>query len=262
MYIRYSCYGPFLFVLAIFISIISAVPTIGVQKDFGSQFKSDGYQSYSAYIEFPDTSVPSDQTKMSDAQFINLVKHAYDEMIARWAQASLPSDQCPGAMIGMESGGGMYFASSVRSPNNVDLNEFDRDIQGSIGWYQHRCMVEGMGTHRTGGRCAEINVLRLYGDINGVADSPDHPQQVYHTPPKSDTSPRVAVWGRPTDAKPNENRETFFTPCANPADDGYGCQRLASVYGLKSVSNQVPDGAGEMDWGFTTEPNPRGVCPS
>lgn len=261
MYIKYPCYGSILFVFAFLISIISAVPTIGIQKDFAAQFPSNGYQSYSAYIAFPDTSVPGDKTKMSDAQFINLVHHAYDEMIARWRTAQLGTDGCPGAMIGMESGGLMYFASSVRSPDAIDINAFDADIYGSIGWFQTQCMVEGMGTHRTGGRCAEINVLRLYGDVSGVADAPDHPQGVYKSPPKTNTSPRVAVWGRPDNAGPDDGKETFFTPCQDSASGGYGCQRLASRYGLKSVSKQDPDGAGEGDWGFVQGQNPRGACP-
>ena len=261
MYIKYPCYGFVLFVFAFLISIISAVPTIGIQKDFAPQFPSNGYQSYSAYIAFPDTSVPGDVTKMSDAQFINLVKHAYDEMIAKWATSLLGPDGCPGAMIGMESGGRMYFASSVRAPNGIDINAPDADIWQSIGWFQTVCQKNGRGTHRTGGRCAEPNVLRLYGDVNGIAKTPDHPQGVYNKPPRTDTSPRVAVWGRPSEAKPNEGKETFFKPCANSADDGYGCETLATVYGFKTVSKQDPDGTGEGDWGYTIGQNPRGACP-
>ena len=262
MHINRPCYGSLLFLFAILISIISAVPVIGIQKDFQAQFPSDGYQSYSAYIAFPDTSVPGDKTKMSDNQFINLVKHAYDEMIALWRTSQLDSGKCPGAMIGMESGGYMYFASSVRSPNAVDLNAVDRDVWGSIGWFQTKCIEEEIGVHRTGGRCAEINVLRLYGDVNGVADSKDHPQGVYKSPPRTNTSPRIAVWGRESGKTPDDKAETFMKPCADPASSGYGCETLATRYGCKSVSYKaVPDGAGEGDWGYTRGTNPRGACP-
>lgn len=260
MYIKHPDYGFALIVFALLISIISAVPTIGIQKDFATQFPSEGYQSYSAYIAFPDTSVPGDKTKMSDAQLLNLVKHAYDEMIARWAKASLGSNRCPGAMIGMESEGRMYFASSVRSPNSININAHDQDIQGSIGWYQKQCEEKGWGAHRTGGKCAEINVLRLYGDVNGLAQSPEHPQGVYKSPPKSATSPRIAVWGRPGTAKPNQESETFKPPCDDPASGGYGCVTLTRDYGMVSISSQQPDSAGENDWGFVQGQNPRGAC--
>ena len=243
-------------------SIISAVPNLGVQKDFAAQFPREGYQSYSTIVKFNDASIPGDQSKISDAQFINLAKVAYNEMIAWWSRTQLASDGCPGAMIAMESEGIMYFASSVRSPNGIDINALDRNVQQSIGWYQWMCQMSGGGTHKTGGRCAEPNVLRLYGDLNGIETTPTNPLGTYRPLLTTDTSPRIAVWGRPSGALPNQNKESFFKPCADTATGGYGCNRMATQYGLKSVSRQSPDPSGQDGWAFTLPGNPRAACPA
>ena len=250
----------FVFLLTLWsslVSIISAVPNLGVQRDFEPQFPHDSLMSYSAVIKFNDQSIPGDKTKMSDAQFINLAKVAYDEMVDIWSRSNFNSDGCPGALIAMESGGFMYFASAIRSPNGVNLNIKDQDIQDSVGWFQLQCTRAGMGTHRTGGRCAEPNVLRLYGDKNGLTtDTPPR----YMAPPASNTSPRVAVWGRPSGALPNQNKELYFKPCSDPLVSGYGCTRLVTTYGLKPVSRQNPDPSGQDNWAFSMPDNPRTAC--
>ena len=241
------------------VSIISAVPNLGVQRDFAPQFPRDSLMSYSAVIEFNDQSIPGDKTKMSDAQFINLAKVAYDEMVDIWSRSNFKSDACPGALIAMESAGFMYFASAIRAPNQINFNIVDQAIQDSVGWFQQQCTRQGMGTHRTGGRCAEPNVLRLYGDKNGLTT--DNPPR-YKAPPTSNTSPRVAVWGRPYGALPNQNRELYFNPCSDPLGSGYGCTRLATRYGLKPVSRQNPDPTGQDNWAFSLSANPRQACPA
>ena len=260
MLFNFSRYSPLL-LLSISISVTFAVPNVGIQKDYARQFPREGYQSYSGIIIFDDSSIPGDQSKISDAQFINLAKVAYDEMIVRWAASQLSSDGCPGAMVAMESEGRIYFASAVRSPNGIDINAPDRNIQQSIGWYQWMCEVSGQGTHRTGGRCAETNVLRLYGDANGIETTPDNPLGTFRPPPTTDTSPRIAVWGRPSGTLPRQNREAFFLPCSDPATNGYGCHTMIQRYGLKSVSSQTPDPNGQDNWGFSLDQNLREACP-
>ena len=252
----------FVFLLTLWsslVSIISAVPNLGVQRDFAPQFPHDSLMSYSAVIEFNDQSIPGDRTKMSDAQFINLAKVAYNEMVDIWSRSNFNSDGCPGALIAMESGGFMYFASAIRSPNGINFNIVDQAIQDSVGWFQLQCTTQGMGTHRTGGRCAEPNVLRLYGDKNGLTT--DNPPR-YMSPPTSNTSPRIAVWGRPSGALPNQNKEFVFDPCADPLGSGYGCTRLVARYGLKPVSKQTPDPNGQDGWAFSLPANPRQACPA
>ncbi len=260
MLFNFPCFISFLSFFLTLVSIVSGVPDLGVQRDFAEQFPRDAYQSYSAVVAFPDKSIPGDRTKMSDGQFINLAKVAYDEMVSIWSRSNLNSDACPGAMIALESEGTIYFASAVRAGNNVDINAIDRNIKNSIGWFQQQCQVEGMGTHRNGGRCAEPNVLRLYGDQNGLETTPDNPLGTYRAPPKTNTSPRIAVWGRPTGAPPNQNREAYFPPCSDSSSNGYGCNRMVNYYGLKAVSRQAPDPNGQDGWQFTLPGNHRRAC--
>lgn len=253
----------FVSILSFFLTlvfIVSAVPDLGVQRDFVDQFPRDAYQSYSAVVEFSDKSIPGDKTKLSDGQFINLAKVAYDEMISIWSKSNLKTDACPGAMIALESEGTMYFASAVRAISGIDINAIDRTIQNSIGWYQEQCHTQGMGTHRTGGRCAEPNVLRLYGDQNGLETTPDNPLGTYKAPPKTGTSPRIAVWGRQSQVQPNQNKEAYFPPCSDPPSNGYGCNRMVAAYGLKPVSQQAPDPNGQDGWQFTLPGNHRRAC--
>lgn len=260
MFIKSPRFLSLLILWSLLVSIISAVPNLGVQRDFVEQFPHDSLMSYSAVIKFNDQSIPGDKTKMSDAQFINLAKVAYDEMVDIWSRSNFNSDGCPGALIAMESAGFMYFASAIRSPDRgVDFNIADQAIQDSIGWFQLQCARQGMGTHRTGGRCAEPNVLRLYGDKNGLTT--DNPPK-YTAPPTSNTSPRVAVWGRPSGALPNQNKEFYLIPCSDSSGSGYGCTRLVTRYGLKPVSKQNPDPSGQDNWAFSRSKNPRDPCPA
>lgn len=163
-------------------------------------------------------------------------------------------------MIAMESKGRMYFASAVRSPNGIDISASDRNIQQSVGWYQWMCQVSGEGTHRTGDRCAEPNVLRLYDDANGIETTPNNPLGTFKPPPPTDTSPRIATWGRLSGTLPRQNCETFFPPCSDTATNGCGCHTLVQRYGLKSVSSQTSTPDGQDNWGFPLDQNPRGAC--
>jgi hypothetical protein len=235
------------------VSIVSAVPQVGILRDAANKFPRDSFMSYSGVIEFEDKSIPSDKDKMSDAQFINFAKVAYDEMVAIWQGLKFREDACPGAMMALESEGFIYFASSIRCPNEVEFNSIDQDIKNSVGWWLKTCKEQGMGTHRNGGRCAEPNMLRLYGDVKGLTS--DNPP-IYKSPPTTATSPRVAVWARPKGTSPNQNKELYLFPCLDD-NAGYGCIRMKGWYGLKPVSRQKPDPAGQDDWKFKISTNPR-----
>lgn len=140
------------------LSVCLAVPDLGIQRDWihPSRLPSEAVTSYSGIIHFTDPTIPGDKSKLSDAQFVNLAKVAYDRMVAIWQGYQISSTWCPGAMIAMESGGSIYFASSLRFAGQVDIDSVDQDVVNSVGWYLKQCYDEGMGTHRTGGACAEV----------------------------------------------------------------------------------------------------------
>ncbi|KAI9826357.1 MAG: hypothetical protein M1832_000274 [Thelocarpon impressellum] len=225
-------------------------------------FPYDSIQSYAGRIEFRDKAIPGDHNRMSDAQLINLVKLAYDEMLEIWSSKTLSPSACPRAMIGMESEGTIYFASSIRSVGQPEFNVIDADIENSIGWFQKNCVEEGMGPHRTGGACAEISVLRVYGDLHRI-DVDDRPR--YGAPPRTSTGPRVAVWGRPGLQKgesedPKGEPPKYFDPCEDDKK-GWGCRVLVQQYGLRPVSRQLPDISGQDDSEFETK-SPLPTCSS
>jgi hypothetical protein len=239
------------FILLLLASVVLAVPDLGISLDpLPPNAPKDSYHSYSGAILFNDISIPGDSTKMSDAQFINLAKVAYNEMVAIWRSKLWTLEALPGAMVALESEGKIYFASSIRAlPGmQVAFASVDKDIQYSIGWFLDQC-AQGMGLHRRRGRCAEPNVLRLYGDYNGVTD--DNPPQY-----KKPTTPRIAVWGRAGDDAPVDEKEEYLKPCQDSGND-YGCIRLTNFYGWKPVPKGEPDETGQDDWKFTILANPR-----
>ena len=129
-----------LFIFWTLVSIVSAVPQLGILRDAADKFPRDSFMSYWGYIEFEDKSIPSDKDKMSDAQFINLAKVAYDEMVAIWQGLKFREDACPGAMMALESEGIIYFASLIRCPNEVEFNSivvFTRYCIIYITWLYH-----------------------------------------------------------------------------------------------------------------------------
>jgi hypothetical protein len=238
--------------LSTLFSIISAVPNLYISQD-ANQNPQSNLQSYSGIIEFIDKSIPGDSSKMSDAQFINLAKVAYDEMVRLWQEAMVPDWRCPGAMIALESEGRIYFASSVRKGNDLTFSIADREVVNSVGWFQDHCENQGWGTHRAGGACAEPNVLRLYGDKNGMTE--DDPPQ-YKAPPTTNTSPRMAVWARTGGGNPLQTLGINVLPCEGN-NRGWGCERFAERYGLKPVVKGAPIADGEDGWQFLPVENPR-----
>lgn len=91
------------------VSIIHATPDLGIQRDkmahFSSQETEEGLISYTSLIKFSNEAIPGDASTMTDAQFLNLVRVAYNQMIDLWRLSGLSTNHCPGTMIGMESGG-------------------------------------------------------------------------------------------------------------------------------------------------------------
>lgn len=153
--------GRLLIVLVSILPFALAIPNLGIQRDWDS--RRNPVISYSGLIKFDDTSIPGDSSKLSDAQFINLAKLAYDEMVKIWAGSQLESKDCPGAMIAMESEGSVYFASSLRGAGNqytlIDNDNDDSNVVDSVGYYMLLCEVATGGRHRYGGRCAEVSAM-------------------------------------------------------------------------------------------------------
>jgi len=245
----------------IFLTLLShviATPQIGIQLDplpvdkNGKRLPYESVQSYSAIIEFQDKAIPVDKTKMSDRQLLQLTKVAYDEMVALWKDKGLINDACPGALGAFESDGRIYFASSVRALPKIQWGLLDAEIKDSIGWFFQTCMDEDMGPHRLGGKCAEPNLLRLYGEYNTPPGGTE-----YTKPPTTNSSPRLAVWGRPSPKTPTDGAEQMFPPCKD-GTEGWGCIRMVPAYGLKSIPDKkTPVVDGQDDWRFTVMDNPR-----
>ncbi|WYZ39564.1 hypothetical protein EsH8_III_001478 [Colletotrichum jinshuiense] len=248
----------------LFSPLVLGVPKIGIQRDpnvnpvDGSKPPNDFWHSYSGIIQFQEASIPGDKSKMSDLQFIHLAKVAYDEMLQLWQDAQINPDYAPGAMAAMESNGYIFFASSVKTiGGKIDLEDIDINKEGSPGWFMWFCAASGLGTHQTGGRCAEPNVLRLFGDYFEM----DKGQ--YVAPDLTDTGPRIAVWGRHRDTPVLAGRETYFLPCAPKSSNVWGCKRFVDEYGLKPAAKgpggRVHDPEGQNDWDFVQIKNPRSL---
>ncbi len=255
---------PFQHLLSLFLFVLPLVlrgPDLGIQQDpnvhpgTGAELPKDAFQSYSGIIQFEDASIPGDKKKLSDGQLINLAKIAYDEMVAIWQSLQLSPDACPGAMAVTESDGYVLFASSVRMiAGFVDLKDINADEKESPGWFMTACLSDGMGPHRLRGRCAEPNVLRLYGDY---AKTAGHNQ--YVAPTRTSSSPRLAVWGRPDNAQPLQDKEQYFLPCSD-TNSGWGCNVFQLRYGFKPAAKVTRDPNGENDWKFSKVPNPRALA--
>ena len=249
--------APVLCLLLVLTSTVSATPNLGIQLDYDST-PPPLIISYSAAIEFHDTSIPGDKRQMSDAQFINLAKVAYDEMVNIWSHKQWPANLCPGAMMAMESEGRMYFASSVRSVGGVTVDIPDNPIHNSVDWFMEACLTNGRGARTHGGSCAEPNTLRMYQDMEETTH--DNPPQS-KVPLKTGISPRMAVWGRGKRDSPLTNPGTLFNPCVDTGSS-WRCTGFVSYYGLKPVQRDNPDIGGQDNWNFFRMPNPRQVCAS
>ncbi|KAF2434811.1 hypothetical protein EJ08DRAFT_657030 [Tothia fuscella] len=195
---------------------------------------------------------------MSDGQFINLVKVAYDEMITLWMRSGLNEAGGPGAMRAFESDGKMYFASSVRTPLKPIYNDEDAAmVAGTVSWYFNTCLQGTLGDHSHNRMCAEPNRLQLFCDGHTTVhwQPTDPPQPYCQSPSRSPGSPRMAVWGR-TDGPPVVGGGSYFEPCAD-SRKRYGCHRMARTYGLVPTRDVPPDADGQDDWVFEHEQNPR-----
>ncbi|KAF8542569.1 hypothetical protein BDD12DRAFT_824407 [Trichophaea hybrida] len=214
-----------------FFSQTLAVPYLGITHDFG-QGPTAGVQSYSGVIEFSDTTAST----MSDGQFVNLIKVAYNEMVAKYRSEHPQGDnQLPGAMIGLASGKKIYFASSIKVIQAVEFYARDSKIRE----YFDFCLIFSLGSHRTGGACGEPNVLDLWYGEND-ADPPSG-STVSH-------QPRIAAWLRfPGDAVGTERN---YKPCSSRNGSGYGCKELVKDKGLVPVFDVQPVTTGQDNWNF------------
>jgi hypothetical protein len=233
-----------------FFSQTLAVPYLGITHDFGQGPTAD-VQSYSGVIEFSDITGTDPAggplyppTTMGNSQFVNLVKVAYNEMVAKYRSENHPNDNnLPGAMIGLASGKKIYFASSIKVVQATRFYEADSKIKEYLDY----CLILGLGSHRTGGACGEPSVLDLWYREND-ADPPTGSVVL--------RNPRIAAWLRfPNTAVGTERN---YKPCSRH-DYGYGCEELVRDKGLDAVSNVQPDTNGEDDWTFVTR-NLRQSC--
>ena len=192
-----------------------AILAIGIERDYGAKFgfkDPDGIQSYSTIIGFHDKSIPGDASKMSDAQFVNLAAVAYEEIVALWSAAQLPRARCPMVVVVLESEGNIYFASSLKNGNSVELSSIDENVRNSVGWLMNQSnRISGRG-HRNRGGCAEPNVLRLYGHFHHPWGTSD--VQTYQAPPKvTGTSPRMAAFRRVGKCETNSSPRNIAPLC-------------------------------------------------
>lgn len=188
---------------------------------------------------------------MTDAKLLHMAVIAYKEMITVWRSRNIPSIFLPGAMAVIASGDRLYFASALRArAGSVELAEIPH---GSIRAYMDEALTMSIGTHTRGGGCSEISCLELFWDKNGQKD-----------PPKGPTKSRIAIWVLPRNKQIDTNSEVNAAPCTVQAnsDAGYGCHEIVFyVYDMEAIDSTVaPDAAGEDDWAFTLEKNPRPPC--
>ncbi|KAI9871833.1 MAG: hypothetical protein M1830_002399, partial [Pleopsidium flavum] len=156
----------FLTVFLSFTYVVLATPRLGIQKDFKKD-KPD-IQSYSGVIRFRDFHPESNEWPpeyMGSEQLVHLAKIAYDEMVAIWRSRLLPIEQLPGAMVALATVDKILFASSIRTGINTEPpSNFHENIMKD---FLETCLTEGMGTHQSGGKCGEPNVLELHYSLMG-----------------------------------------------------------------------------------------------
>ena len=124
--------------------------------------------------------------------------------------------------------------------------------QDSSVFPKHRWLIVRLllVVHAHGGACGEINVLELVWDHNGQKD------------PDKEPAPRIAIWVLPR-GKELGSSEINAPPCTwgSRSGNGYGCADILHYFGVVAIDrNARPDPAGENDWEFSLEANPRPPC--
>lgn len=154
---------------------------IGIQRDQEPQVDfpmehGTYFFSYSGIIEYPKGLVRPACGGITNFELHNLAWVAFKEM-----RDLHPDDQgnhLPGAMAALAHGQRIYFASSMKSnwptarPAHIAEN---LDADDNVSEYMTTYLMNNAGTasiHRTGGCCAEPNVIRLFHESggNGIPD--------------------------------------------------------------------------------------------
>ncbi|KAL8915696.1 MAG: hypothetical protein Q9172_006747 [Xanthocarpia lactea] len=106
-------------------------------------------------------------------------------------------------------------------------------------------LTMGLGPHKNGGGCAEINCIELLWEVNGKKD-----------PDKSTSAPRVAIWVRPRDKL--FGTESNEEPCTwkSNTSPGYGCDDVIRWYGIEAIDKEEePDISRDDEWQFEIQTN-------
>ncbi|KAL8910199.1 MAG: hypothetical protein Q9171_004497 [Xanthocarpia ochracea] len=164
--------------------------SLGIQADFLTPTDNGAIDkvipSYSGFVKFEDPSVPLDEFEMTDGRLLRLAILAYREMQDIWESRNLKSEAMPGAMAAIAYGDKVFFASTLRAPKSAILI---KDVhKGTVRENMEDALTMGLGPHKIGGGCSEINCIQLLWEVNGKKD-----------PDKSTPAPRVAIWVRPRD---------------------------------------------------------------
>lgn len=138
---------------------LDQVPQIDAQLEPGAE-----YASYSAIIEY-DPDIIRPMCGLSDEELHNLVWHAYNEMeqVRRLHQAKAGN-----AMGALVHGQRIYFASAISSnwpDDKIAMVGQNFDDDTNVSWYMQLCLLDSSETvsiHKSGGKCAEPNVIRLF----------------------------------------------------------------------------------------------------
>lgn len=243
----------FLTVSLCFLSVVQAIPRIGIQTDYllNNDNREDvqRIQSYSGVIELRDEDFHGwDPEFMKDGQLVNLAKIAYDEMVAIWRSKLLPIDDLPGAMVALATVDKIFFASSIKTGSSDDPPEFY--LNNVIKEFLETCSNEGMGTHRNGGKCSEPNVLELHYSAMG--------RNPFGLHEGASVKARMAPWVRFPGAALGS--ETNYPPCGQHSGSGFGCHRILKYFQLNWAQGVQPDATGQDGWHINYPGNPRTAC--
>lgn len=126
--------------------IAFATPLIGIRADFldaTGKATDRAIQSYSGIIKFADSTIPTDNTKMTDAKLLHLCVLAYNEMVSIWRPRNLISDALPGAMAAIAYKDKIFFASALRAPAAVVA--LANVAKGSVREIMDEALTMGIG---------------------------------------------------------------------------------------------------------------------
>lgn len=230
-------------------------PPIGITKNFATLDKDRQVfiHSYAGRIEFHDDTVVDFQHPpeyMSNEEFVRLVSNAYDEMIGIWRDMGGKEGDLPGAMIRIELGSDIWFASSMKSSYGLFWNVHGEQGDDSAGRHASKLFLEKClpGTHSHKFGCGEPNVIENIYAYYGV-DADLHL-----------VGRRVAAWYRrgPSTA----HSEKVIQPCGKGLGS-YGCADLIKQWSLEAVETNTPPEAGDgSQWfgKYSIQGTPRDAC--